>query len=235
MVALSLKFDSAQAPYTAADSGKVAFGIRVSADSNATLVLGSAEAGEGPQIVWYNRVDSAGTLLTRPPQPRGLLFDSFVTNVTSIGLDSNLTVGGVPATRALLRFALPRNIRDSAQIIRATLLLVPTGPPPVLTGDTVFLRLIRLAADLGAKSPLPLDTVSAASPLFVPNASDTLRIEMTILMRIWQSDTTAAPAAFLGLFTLDRGRAGRSALRAIRSRCCGSSRRGRQDFDQRCA
>ncbi len=62
------------------------------------------------------------------PQPRGV-FDSFVSNVTSIALDSNLTVGGVPATRALLRFALPRNIRDSAQIIRATLLLVPTGPP----------------------------------------------------------------------------------------------------------
>jgi hypothetical protein len=149
------------------------------------------------------------TLLTRPPQPRGLRFDSFVSNVTSVGLDSNLTIGGVPATRALLRFALPRNIRDSAQIIRATLLLVPTGPPPVLTGDTVFLRLIRLAADLGAKSPLTLDTVYATSPLFVPNGSDTLRIEMTTLMRLWQSDTTAAPAAFAGLFALDRRNASR--------------------------
>jgi hypothetical protein len=205
VIVVSVKFDSAQAPFTAGDSGKVAFGVRVSADSNARLVLGSAEAGEGPQILWYNRVDSAGTLVTRPAQGRGLVFDSFVSNVTSISLDSNLTVGGVPATRALLRFTLPRNIRDSAQIIRATLLLVPTGPPPVLTGDTVVLRLIRVAADLGAKSPLPLDTVSAATALFVPSTSDTLRIEATTLLRYWQFDTTAAPAAFLGLFTLDRG------------------------------
>jgi hypothetical protein len=204
VIVVSVKFDSAQAPFTPADSGKVAFGVRVTADSNATLVLGSVEAGEGPRIVWYNRVDSAGTLVSRAAQTRGLLFDSFVSNVAPVTLDSNLTIGGIPSTRTLLRFALPRNMRDSAQIIRATLLLVQAGPPPVLTGDTVFLQLSRLAGDVGAKSPLALDTIGARSPLFLPSGNDTVRVEVTTLLRYWQLDTTAAPAAFVRLIALDR-------------------------------
>lgn len=204
VVGVSVKFDAAQAPFSATDSGKVAFGVRVTADSNATLVLGSADAGEGPRIVWYNRLDSAGTLVARPAQTQGLSFDSFVSDLPPATLDSNLTIGGVPATRALLRFALPKNIRDSAQIIRATLLLVPAGPPPVSTGDTVFLRISRLAADFGAKSPVPLDTIGAQGPLFVPNGSDTLRVEVTTLLQFWQFDTTAVTSTFVGLVALDR-------------------------------
>lgn len=203
-IVLSLKFDSAQAPYSVADSGKVAFGVRVTADTNATLVLGSADGGEGPQIVWYNRVDSAGVLLNRTPQARGLAFDTYVSNQPPVTLDANLVVGGVPANRALLRFALPRSIRDSAQIIRATLMFVPVGPPDVITGDTVFFRLSRLAADLGAKSPVPLDTIFATGTPFVPNGSDTVRIEVTTMFRFWQFDTTAVTALFAGLFALDR-------------------------------
>lgn len=204
VIVVSVKLDSVQAPYTAADSGKVAFGVRVTADNNATLVLGTGEAVEGPQITWFNRIDSAGTLVNRPAQARGAPFDSFVSNVAPIAPDSNLIIGGIPANRALLRFQLPRNIRDSAQIIRATLLLVPARPPPVSTRDTVFLRLSRLAADLGAKSPVPLDTIVTSSPLFVPNGSDTMRIEVTTLLRFWQIDTTAATAAYAELFALDR-------------------------------
>ena len=204
VIVVSVKLDSAQAPFTLADSGKVAFGVRVTADSNATLVLGSTEVGEGPRIVWYNRVDSAGTLVPRGAQTQGLSFDSFVSTLGPAALDSNLTIGGVPSSRALLRFVLPRNIRDSAQIIRATLLLVQAGPTPTFTGDTVFLRLSRLAGDFGAKSPVPLDTITAASSLFVPKAGDTLRIEVATLLRFWQIDTTAATSAFAGLFALDR-------------------------------
>ncbi len=204
VVVVSLKLDSAQAPYTLADSGKVAFGVRVTADSNATLVLGSQNAGEGPQIKWFNRVDSAGTLIARTSQTQGLLFDGFVTDQPSVTLDANLAVGGFPSTRALLRFALPHSIRDSAQIIRATLLLVPTGAPSVLTGDTVFVRVSHVAADLGAKSPIAVDTIGSSSPLFVPQGSDTVRIEVTTLLRFWQFDTTAVTAAYLRLLTLDR-------------------------------
>lgn len=204
VITVSIKLDSAQTPFSVADSGKVAFGVRVLADSNATLVLGSSQAAQGPSLTWYNRVDSAGTLLVRPAQARGVRFDSFVSNQPAVTVDSNLVIGGIPASRALLRFALPKNIRDSTQIIRATLLLVPTGPPAVLTGDSVFIRVYRLAADLGAKSPVPQDTVYATSPLFVPTGSDTIRLEVTSLFRYFQLDTTAVPGAFVSLLTLER-------------------------------
>lgn len=204
-VVVSLKFDSAQAPYSLADSGRVAFGVRVTADSNATLVLGSADDGRGPRMTWFNRVDSAGTLVAKAAQPRGLLFDTFVTNYSLPALDSNLTIGGIPATRTLIRFALPRSIRDSAQIIRATMLLIPTGPPPVATRDSVFLLVSHLSADVGAKSPIAADTIGAQSPVFVAGSSDTVHIEMTTLLRFWQFDTTSVNAAFLSLRALDRG------------------------------
>ena len=204
VVAFSLKFDSAHAPYTVADSGKVALGVRVTADSSATLVLGTSDGGEGPRITWYNRVDSAGTLIARSPQQRTIEFDTFVSNVTPVAFGSDLVVGGVPATRALLRFALPRSIRDSAQIIRATLVLVPTGSPGVLMGDSVFVRVSRVAADLGAKSPIAPDTIGASSSVFVSTGSDTVRIEVTTLLRFWQFDTTSASSAYLRLLALDR-------------------------------
>lgn len=205
VVFVSLKLDSAQAPFTAADSGRVAFGVRVTADSNPALVLGAAENGEGPTLQWFNRVDSAGTLVAKPPQTRGLAFDGYVSNQAPVTIDSNLTVGGIPVTRTLLRFTLPRGIRDSSQIIRATLILVPTGPPLVATGDTVFLRLGRLAADLGLKSPLPPDTTGQAqSSLFVPTGGDSVRLEVTSLLRFWQADTTAVTAAFVTLIALTR-------------------------------
>lgn len=203
-VVVSVKFDSAQAPYTEADSGKVAFGIRVTADSNASLVLGAADAGIGPSIRWFNRADSAGTLVAKTDQVRGLLFDSFVSNAPALTLDSNLTIGGLPETRALLRFAIPRNIRDSAQIIRATLVLTPAAPAPFLTRDSVFIQLNRMAADVGAKSPLVADTIGGRSAVFLPSGNDTLRVEITTMLRFWQFDTTAVTAAFVSLIALDR-------------------------------
>jgi hypothetical protein len=112
-------------------------------------------------------------------------------------------VGGVPSIRSLLRFNLPRGLRDSTQIIRATLQLVPAGAA-VTTTDSVFLRVKRLIADLGAKSPVVADTLVASSPPFVGVPSDTVRIEMTTLFRLWQADTNAVTAVYLSLLRLDR-------------------------------
>src|SRR5438876_2326615 len=54
------KLDSAMAPFVPADSGQVAFGVRVVADSRASIALGSVEAGLGPRITWFAEVDSLG-------------------------------------------------------------------------------------------------------------------------------------------------------------------------------
>jgi hypothetical protein len=206
-VTFSLKFDATQIPFdsgVAADSGRLAFGVRVTADGPASAAFGSREVGSGPEIAWFNRVDSAGTLLERPLQRRLVAFDGFVFDPPPVALDSNLTVGGVPASRALLRIALPRAIRDSSQIIRATLILVPVAPVPATPPDSFFLMVNHLAADLGAKSPIANDTIAPKSALFGPGLADTVRIEVTSLLRFWQFDTTAATAVYLRLLALDR-------------------------------
>lgn len=201
---VSLMFDTTQIPFVPADSGRVAIGVRVAADSQAALALGSTEGVEAPRITWYNRVDSAGVLLSRTPQTQGVRFDSFVFDPPQPAPDSTLVVGGMPTSRALLRFGLPRGIRDSTQIIRATLFLVPAGPIEGLPSDTFFLMVRHLAADLGAKSPIAADTLAPRSPLLTPGVLDTVRIEVTSLLRRWQIDTTAPTAAYLQLLAADR-------------------------------
>lgn len=200
---VSLKFDTTEIPFVPADSGRAALGVRVMADSLASAVLSSTEGGKGPAIVWYNRVDSAGVLLDRTPQGNGIGFDGFVFD-PSPAPDSTLVVGGIPTSRALLRFTLPHGIRDSTQIVRATLILVPTGPITGFPGDTFFVAVRYVAADFGAKSPIAPDSLRPLSPALVPGPIDTLRIEVTNLLRLWQADTGAVTAAFLQVLALDR-------------------------------
>src|SRR5205814_1381605 len=61
VVVLQLKFDTAAARYVGTDSGTVAYGIRVSADSLASIAIPRAS------LVWhwYLQVDSAGTPVAR--------------------------------------------------------------------------------------------------------------------------------------------------------------------------
>lgn len=210
-VALRIKFTSSQTGFSAADSGKLGLGVIATGDSPPSIALGSVESGLGATAWWFYRVDSAGKLIRpdslplKAPDSLAALpsFDTFVFDSPPVTLDSNLTVGGVPSIRSLLRFKLPRGLRDSTQIIRATLQLVPAGAA-VTTADSVFLRVKRLIADLGAKSPVVIDTLVASSPPFVGVPADTVRIEMTTLFRLWQADTNAVTAVYLSLLRLDR-------------------------------
>lgn len=225
VVALRLKFDSAHAPFNAADSGRLSLGVVVTADNRPSLTMGAQEIGLGLAATWFYRVDSAGKLI-RPdsifykcvtgssvnpcPQhpPDSIVtntnFDTFVYTAPTIPPDSNLLVGGVPARRSLLRINFPKVIRDSSQVLRAQLLLIPTATAPLATGDSVVVMAQGVATDLGLKSPLQSDTVQGVSAPFAGNPSDTLRIEVTTLFRFWQFDTTQTTTVFLRLLALRR-------------------------------
>lgn len=188
--------DSAQAPYVPADSGQLAFGIRVSADSLAGIALGSVDGGLGPTVTWFVRVDSAGTILKRP-QPEIAAFDSFVFDTPPAALDATLAVGGAPSARSLLRVNLPRFIRDSAQIIRATLILVPAVAAQGVPADSFVLAAHAVEADFGAKSPLAGDPNRVGTATVRIGSTDTVRVELTQLLRLWAQDTLAATAVML--------------------------------------
>ena len=195
---LLFDLDTTQARYVEADSGKVAYGVRVSGDSLASIVLGSTEAGRGATVVWFfNFPDTTGTPKSSTVS-RGSIFDSFVFDPPTLPLDSNLAVGGAPAARSLLRFTIPEVLRDSADVVRATLILVPVGPVPGAPGDSFTVIARPVIADLGAKSPLNPNTVFDGGKRIEMNTADTVRIELTNLIRAWAFDTTAATALMLG-------------------------------------
>lgn len=224
MVVLRLKFDSAHAPFNAADSGRLSLGVVVTADNRPTVILGSSKTGLGLGASWFYRVDSAGKLI-RPdsifykcggslnpcPQhpPDSVLtnanFDTFLYTAPALPPDSNLLIGGTPSQRALLRINFPKRIRDSAQVLRAELFLIPTPAAPVVMGDSLLILVNRVFADFGLKSPLDADTaIQGTSKLFAGNPTDTVRIELTPLFRAWVSDTTLPTSVFVRLMSLRR-------------------------------
>lgn len=190
--------DTTQARFVEADSGKVAYGVRVSGDSLASIVLGATETGRGASIVWFfNYPDTAGTPKDSTVG-RGAIFDSFVFDPPTPALDSNLAVGGAPAARSLLRVTIPEVLRDSSDVVRATLILVPVGPVPGAPGDSFTVIARSVVADLGAKSPLNPNPAFQSVKKVPLNSADTVRIEMTDLVRAWAQDTSAATAFILG-------------------------------------
>ncbi len=189
---LSLKFDTAAARYVGTDSGAVAYGIRIAADTLASIAFGKGAVG--PVLQWYLRVDSLGKQVARKPAILGATLANFVFTPPPAPLDSTLAVGGVPSARSLLRVAFPKFIRDSSQIIRGTLFLVPAVAARGAPADSFVMEARTVLADFGLKSPIDsrLD-----DPIVIhPGATDTIKIEVTNMLQLWAADTTH-PTVFL--------------------------------------
>jgi hypothetical protein len=191
----ALKFDSLAVPFDTTDSARAAFGIRVTADSFASIAVGTSDLGQGPRLVWINRYDSLGTIVHFKQQAQGgtagaNAYDGFVFTPPTTVLDSNLTVGGMPEARSILRLKLPRAIVDSTQIVRATLLLIPSDSVRGVPSDSFELLAHGTALDVGAKSPTLLDpSLPPDSAIVRVGLTDTVRIDVTNLLRRWQIDT----------------------------------------------
>ena len=183
---LSLKLDTAAARYVPTDSGTVSYGIRIAADTLASIAFGKGSFG--PVLQWYLRADSLGTPVARKPAVLGAPLATFVFAPPPAPIDSTLAVGGVPSAHSLLRVALPKVIRDSSQIIRATLYLVPAVPARGTPADSFVVEARTALADFGAKSPINL--LLGDSAMIHPGATATVKIEVTNLVQQWAVDST---------------------------------------------
>ena len=191
-VLLSLKLDTAAARYVATDSGHVAYGIRIAADTLASIAFGKGSFG--PVLQWHIRVDSLGATVARTPAALPARLATFVFAPPPAPLDSTLAVGGVPSARSLLRVAFPKFIRDSSQIIRGTLFLVPAVAARGVPADSFVMEARTVLADFGPKSPIDsrLD-----DPIVIhPGSTDTVKIEVTNVLQLWAADSTH-PTVFL--------------------------------------
>ena len=113
--------------------------------------------------------------------------------------------GGLPAARSLLRLKVPRGILDSTQIVRATLILIPSDSIRGVPSDSFNLLVLPAAVDFGAK------TSNLADPRLPPDSAimrvgrpDTVQIEVTNILRRWQvdcyfgEDEPLGPGKFMG-------------------------------------
>ena len=130
---------------------------------------------------------------------RAAALNTYVSESTTVPQPDLLAVGGEPSSRALLRFDLPQPIEDSATIVRATLELLPASPMVGLPTDPPLLQAKALLADLGAKSPVTTDERFIASDTLPVGSADTVRLDVTSIVRLWQSVDERPEALFLSL------------------------------------
>jgi hypothetical protein len=196
-----------------ADSGVMAIAVAMSASQPSGISIGSVAAGgSGPLWQSFVTLDSVvDTTLRQRTISRITQFNTFVTeNTVPIDFDV-LTVGGAPSARSLLRFDLTSRLasRDSSQIVRATLRLIPVVPITGIPNDSATVRVRGVQSDIGAKSPqcgfnpgalcgswvvtAPIDA------LLMPGSSDTISIEVGDLVRGWQGQNGSAQALFLSV------------------------------------
>ncbi|HZS58671.1 MAG TPA: hypothetical protein VFA43_05340 [Gemmatimonadaceae bacterium] len=106
---------------------------------------------------------------------------------------NSLNIGGMPARRVYLRFELPPRIIDTANVIRATLMLHPKPQPLQLPGDTVPLYPWPVVSSNKVKTPanaanfIVSNTVySLDSVQVVPSASTVVAFDFVNAVKNWQ-------------------------------------------------
>jgi hypothetical protein len=189
------ELDTLQAPSNPADSGRLAYGIRVVADTAVSIALGKND--DGAAMRWFYHFTPPDSVNARDSSAtRSADVESFVFDPPNPPLDSNLTVGGAPSARSLIRVTMPPALRDSIDVVRATLLLVPVAPVTALASDSFQIQARQVTADLGAKSPTnPGD--AAGTVVIHPGVPDTVRIDITDMVRGWVIADTLARTAFM--------------------------------------
>ncbi len=180
-----------------ADSGKLALALVLEAPQPTGVRLGSLAGGSGPLFVRYVKANLADTSLQHQTISRVPSFNSFVEQNAVAPDPDLLTVGGVPSSRAFLRFNLPPLLDDSARLVRVTLVVTPVQAIGGLPGDTALVVARDVLGDLGRKSPLYFQLESAAP--VPPGTSDSVAIDVTSLVKSWQGSSGTPELLVLSL------------------------------------
>jgi hypothetical protein len=193
--------DVAEVALPVEGNGILALGIAMAAPQASGVRFGARQAQTAPTFVSYVTVDVPDTgSIRKQTLTSQTAFNTYVLESPVTPDPDLLTVGGEPSSRALLRFDVPDLILDSATIVRATLEMLPVSPVTGLPTDPPLLQATALFADLGAKSPIV--TTNAAfivSDTISVGMADTIRLDLTPIVRLWQTDDERPEAVFLSL------------------------------------
>ena len=184
----------------AGGGGVLAVGIAMAAEQPTGVRMGSSAVGTGATFISYLTLDVPDTgTIRRQSVTRAPAFNAYFTESPLVPDPAFLTVGGEPSSRSLLRFDLPEPIEDSATIVRATLELVPRTALLGLREDPPLLQASAIVADLGAKSPVTQDVRFITADTLAVGGTDTVRLDMTSIVQLWQASTERPEAVFLSL------------------------------------
>jgi hypothetical protein len=184
--------------------GTLAIGVAMAAAQPSGVRIGATAGAAGASFVSYVTAQDVPDTATGRMQAvtRTPTFNTFVSETTPALDTLRLTIGGEPSSRALIRFDLPQRLEDSATVVRATLELIPSRPILGLPTDPALLVAKAVLADLGAKSPVVSDNEPSliTADTLSPGTADTVRLDVTNMVRLWQSTTAERPEAlFLSL------------------------------------
>jgi hypothetical protein len=182
------------------DDRTAAVALALDAPEPTFIDVGTLERAQAATLERFVHVDIGDGATAEGSDAATAAFDTFVHSGLPDPAPGVLAVGGTPSARTLLRIALPAAVIDSSDIVRATLLLVPSQPALGAPGDSVQLRADRLAADFGPKSPVDpteVDTLGIGTASVRIGSVDTTRLDITPLVRAWQLDSRRPRALML--------------------------------------
>ena len=178
---------------TPADSGVLRVGVALTAPAATGIRLLAVGAGTGgPTFQTYVHADVADTTLQKQTITRVPSYNTYLTAVPfPQPTPTTLLVGGAPSARALMRFDFPLVLKDTAEIIRATLELVPVAPITGLSNVNSTVVTQGILVDLGAKSPL-LGDITGLNTFKVPSSA-VMSIEVLNIVRALAGQRGATP------------------------------------------
>ncbi len=198
---LEIDFPASLYPGIGPDSTQATIGWALRAPAETFLDLTTGESGQFPLIARHITVLSAiGDTVSTLIGGEFADFDTFVARSGAPLADSLLVVGGVPSARTILRFNLPARIRDSSDILKATLVLIPSSPAAAASGDGGTLRALAVTRDVGQKSPRGevINFVPGSGAVAVlGGATDTVFLDVTNIMATWTADSILPTTLFL--------------------------------------
>ena len=192
------------------DVARLRLAVVVRSDSSAQFTVWSAEAGFPPTLRVVARSEGDTATIVIPVQSRAPATSGFgpqdLSDYTAVlrsptpspTPSGTLAVGGLPASRAYLRFRLPPSLLDSTTIVRATLLLTQRpNPTSASAGDTIAVvpRVVIASPLLDSLEPgkaaLLLASPAAAAfalqpALTAPADSGVLHFEIATTLRLWR-------------------------------------------------
>lgn len=206
---------------------RLRIGLRITGNTGQFHVR-SVESGVPAMLSFRVSADTAVRPLTFQPlsrTPEGspdlqALFSDFqlVVRTPPDGSLQYLLAGGIPPRRTYMRFVIPSSILDSANVIRATLLLDQISNPGFGPLDTVLVVTHLSIAGKAITDPVLAAGLIAASEFtqvdslrVAANAAGTREIDIAPVLRVWRlQGDTLGPRALV----LRSGREGASAAQA---------------------